>query len=202
MAPPRVGSWCRYADHHQLRCAGRADVLNLLNDTAEEAVATDNFYSPTFGQPTIFIDPRRAHGQRAAESGTMSETAGIERDGAGRQKRGSGRRAREDPARDDQDQGHHRRSAARGRADSAGQLASPKLQSSVGGSHRRLRCRRSRRRTSSISIGKSNTRSIPTSRCSDVRQPATWSNQGFPSSNDTPRHRGTEPLCLFYVPLS
>jgi TonB dependent receptor-like, beta-barrel len=36
------------------------DVLNLLNDTAEEAVATDNFYSPTFGQPTIFIDPRRA----------------------------------------------------------------------------------------------------------------------------------------------
>jgi hypothetical protein len=36
------------------------DVLNLLNDTAQEAVATDNFYSPTFGQPTIFIDPRRA----------------------------------------------------------------------------------------------------------------------------------------------
>ena len=37
-------------------------------------------------------------------------------DGAGRRDGGSGRRAGEDPARDDQDQGHHRRSAARGRA--------------------------------------------------------------------------------------
>ena len=37
-------------------------------------------------------------------------------DGAGRRDGGSGRRAGEDPARDHQDQGHHRRSAARGRA--------------------------------------------------------------------------------------
>ena len=37
-------------------------------------------------------------------------------DGAGRRDGGSGRRAGEDPARDDQDQGHHGRSAARGRA--------------------------------------------------------------------------------------
>jgi TonB dependent receptor-like, beta-barrel/Carboxypeptidase regulatory-like domain len=36
------------------------DVLNVLNDTAEEAVATDNFFSPNFGQPTAFVDPRRA----------------------------------------------------------------------------------------------------------------------------------------------
>ncbi|HSC29407.1 MAG TPA: TonB-dependent receptor, partial [Vicinamibacterales bacterium] len=36
------------------------DLLNALNDTAEESLATDNFYSPTFGQPTVFIDPRRA----------------------------------------------------------------------------------------------------------------------------------------------
>ena len=38
------------------------DVLNLLNDTAEEALASDNFYSPSlsFGQPTVFVDPRRA----------------------------------------------------------------------------------------------------------------------------------------------
>jgi TonB dependent receptor-like, beta-barrel/Carboxypeptidase regulatory-like domain len=36
------------------------DVLNLLNDTAEEALATDNQFSPTFGQPTVFVDPRRA----------------------------------------------------------------------------------------------------------------------------------------------
>ena len=36
------------------------DVLNALNDTAEEAYATDNFFSPTFGLPTVFMDPRRA----------------------------------------------------------------------------------------------------------------------------------------------
>lgn len=36
------------------------DVLNVLNDTAEEAVATDNFFSPNFGRPTLFMDPRRA----------------------------------------------------------------------------------------------------------------------------------------------
>jgi TonB dependent receptor-like, beta-barrel/Carboxypeptidase regulatory-like domain len=36
------------------------DVLNVLNDTAEENLATDNLYSPNFAQPTIFIDPRRA----------------------------------------------------------------------------------------------------------------------------------------------
>jgi hypothetical protein len=36
------------------------DVLNALNDTAEESIATDNFFGTTFGQPTIFMDPRRA----------------------------------------------------------------------------------------------------------------------------------------------
>jgi hypothetical protein len=36
------------------------DVLNVLNDTAEEGVATDNLFSPNFGRPTIFMDPRRA----------------------------------------------------------------------------------------------------------------------------------------------
>jgi hypothetical protein len=35
------------------------DVLNALNDTAEEALATDNQFSPSFGQPTVFMDPRR-----------------------------------------------------------------------------------------------------------------------------------------------
>ena len=35
------------------------DVLNLLNDTAEEALASDNLFSATFGRPTQFIDPRR-----------------------------------------------------------------------------------------------------------------------------------------------
>jgi hypothetical protein len=36
------------------------DVLNVFNDTAEEALATDNLYSPNFSRPTVFIDPRRA----------------------------------------------------------------------------------------------------------------------------------------------
>jgi hypothetical protein len=40
------------------------DVLNLLNDTAEESLATEilmteTLFSPTFGQPASFIDPRR-----------------------------------------------------------------------------------------------------------------------------------------------
>ena len=36
------------------------DVLNVLNDTAEESLANDNLFSPTFGQATAFVDPRRA----------------------------------------------------------------------------------------------------------------------------------------------
>jgi hypothetical protein len=36
------------------------DVLNALNETAAEGIATDNFFSPNFGQPTVFVDPRRA----------------------------------------------------------------------------------------------------------------------------------------------
>ena len=36
------------------------DVLNALNDTAEEGIATDNLFSPNFGRPTTFVDPRRA----------------------------------------------------------------------------------------------------------------------------------------------
>ena len=36
------------------------DVFNLLNDSAEEGIATDNLFSPNFGQPTSFSDPRRA----------------------------------------------------------------------------------------------------------------------------------------------
>jgi hypothetical protein len=35
------------------------DVLNALNDTAEEGLTTDNLESPAFGRPTLFVDPRR-----------------------------------------------------------------------------------------------------------------------------------------------
>jgi hypothetical protein len=47
-----------------LGSAGRiellVDILNALNDTAEEGLATDNFFNANFGQPTSFMDPRRA----------------------------------------------------------------------------------------------------------------------------------------------
>jgi hypothetical protein len=36
------------------------DLLIALNDTAEDGFATDNLFSPNFGQPTVFVDPRRA----------------------------------------------------------------------------------------------------------------------------------------------
>jgi hypothetical protein len=36
------------------------DVLNALDDTAEEGLATRNFYSPNFGVGVDFIPPRRA----------------------------------------------------------------------------------------------------------------------------------------------
>ncbi|HKW00979.1 MAG TPA: TonB-dependent receptor [Vicinamibacterales bacterium] len=35
------------------------DVLNALNDTAEEGLATDNISSSSFASPTVFLDPRR-----------------------------------------------------------------------------------------------------------------------------------------------
>ena len=36
------------------------DVLNLLNDTAEEGLVSENLYGTNFGVPTTFMDPRRA----------------------------------------------------------------------------------------------------------------------------------------------
>ncbi|MEO5896490.1 MAG: TonB-dependent receptor [Vicinamibacterales bacterium] len=35
------------------------DVLNALNDAAEESLASDNLFSTNFGQPSAFADPRR-----------------------------------------------------------------------------------------------------------------------------------------------
>ena len=35
-------------------------VLNALNDTAGDGIVTDNLFSSTFAQPTVFMDPRRA----------------------------------------------------------------------------------------------------------------------------------------------
>jgi hypothetical protein len=54
----RISRWISFGG------AGRVDVivdlLNVLNDKAEEGLATDNLFSSNFGQPTIFVDPRRA----------------------------------------------------------------------------------------------------------------------------------------------
>jgi hypothetical protein len=36
-----------------------ADLLNALNNTAAEALVTDNLFSPTFAQPSVFVYPRR-----------------------------------------------------------------------------------------------------------------------------------------------
>ena len=36
-----------------------ADILNALNDKSAETIATDNIDSPTFAQPSLFMDPRR-----------------------------------------------------------------------------------------------------------------------------------------------
>jgi hypothetical protein len=36
------------------------DVLNVLNDTAEEGLVSENLFSPNFGLPATFVDPRRA----------------------------------------------------------------------------------------------------------------------------------------------
>jgi len=36
------------------------DVLNAMNDTAEEGIATDNAFNQNFGRGTLFMDPRRA----------------------------------------------------------------------------------------------------------------------------------------------
>src|SRR5262245_5361559 len=36
------------------------DVLNALDDTAEEGLATDNLFSSNFARPTLYVDPRRA----------------------------------------------------------------------------------------------------------------------------------------------
>jgi hypothetical protein len=35
------------------------DVLNAFNASTEEGIATENFFSPNFGQGTVFVDPRR-----------------------------------------------------------------------------------------------------------------------------------------------
>ena len=45
------------------------DVLNALNDTAEESLATDNMFSSNFGQPAGLHGSAPRDGQREGEPG-------------------------------------------------------------------------------------------------------------------------------------
>jgi hypothetical protein len=36
-----------------------ADVLNALDESAEESLASENLFSPNFAKPIVFVDPRR-----------------------------------------------------------------------------------------------------------------------------------------------
>ena len=61
MAPANATvQWLRLDQNEGTNGVESLDVLNALNDTAEEAYATDNFFSANFGLPTVFMDPRRA----------------------------------------------------------------------------------------------------------------------------------------------
>jgi hypothetical protein len=54
----RVSRAVRFSDVGRLELC--LDVLNILNDTAEESIRSDVYDATTLGQPNIFIDPRRA----------------------------------------------------------------------------------------------------------------------------------------------
>jgi len=61
MAPAkRYSPWLRLDRNDGTNGVELLHVLNALNDTAEGPVTTDNPFSSNFGQPTVFVDPRRA----------------------------------------------------------------------------------------------------------------------------------------------
>src|SRR5262245_27329087 len=43
-----------------IRAEVLVDVLNVLNESAAEGLASDNLFASNFGQPSQFVDPRRA----------------------------------------------------------------------------------------------------------------------------------------------
>ena len=54
----RVSRTFRFGDVGRVELC--LDVLNLLNDTAEESIKSASYDAASLGQPDIFIDPRRA----------------------------------------------------------------------------------------------------------------------------------------------
>jgi carboxypeptidase family protein/TonB-dependent receptor-like protein len=45
---------------HKGRVEVLVDILNALNQTSEERLADDNYFSQNFARPSVFVDPRRA----------------------------------------------------------------------------------------------------------------------------------------------
>ena len=54
----RVSRAFRFSDAGRVELS--LDVLNVLNDTAEESIQSAVYSASNLGQPDIFIDPRRA----------------------------------------------------------------------------------------------------------------------------------------------
>ena len=60
------------------------DLLNVFNDNAEEGLATDNLFSPNFGQGVAFVDPRHAMVSARVNLGPVKRAAFISADRSGR----------------------------------------------------------------------------------------------------------------------
>ena len=54
----RISRAFRFSDAGRVELS--LDVLNVLNDTAEESIRSASYEAANLGQPDIFIDPRRA----------------------------------------------------------------------------------------------------------------------------------------------
>jgi hypothetical protein len=54
----RISKIFRFGDEGKLELL--ADVLNLLNESAGFTIVTDNFYSPSYAKPALYVHPRRA----------------------------------------------------------------------------------------------------------------------------------------------
>lgn len=75
-ASQRYSPWLRLDQNEGTNGVESLDVLNALNDTAEEGLARDNLFSPNFGQPTVFVDPHPRDVECAAESRAIAAERG------------------------------------------------------------------------------------------------------------------------------
>jgi hypothetical protein len=54
----RVSKIFRFGEQGKLEFL--ADIMNVLNESAGQTIVTDNFYSPNFAKPILFVHPLRA----------------------------------------------------------------------------------------------------------------------------------------------